>query len=979
MTAFAKARGAWPALAVAAAAAIAGAVGFAEARRGGPRSTAWVTGAFSPRVPADDAAEAEAALSRDAVLREERFFEAVQPGRAFASTRVSQAEIEAGRWSADEVFALGAQLFHLTFTREVGLGARDLPPLVRFHKGRRGGPDAFRCDSCHWRGGPAGAGDAADDAYLDGDGNAQSSALGRNPIALAGAGVVEMLASEMNAELAAERAALRSRARWRGKARGELSAKGVSFGQVTVSADGSVDGRELAGVDTDLVIKPFGWKGNVPTLRDAVEDALLIHHGMESVYLVKTAPRERMGPFGGANPDGDGVSREIEEGQVTALTLFVAMQEIPQVGTPVDANMTVLMAEGRTQFVTLGCAACHVPSLPLASTVFRLPSREAGRDLGLRSGRRRGGAAPREGGRRRSGRARLPLQRSEAARSRAGARRAAAGPGRGRSDVPHAPAVGRGAQSAVPARRAGGDDGGRHPAPRRGGAGGAGRVCRAEGLGEGAGAGVPDVADPGEAAGGAVRAPPCLLLALAACARATPHPPAAACPPNRRADSGACCATWTLPEAGACLSRPWSHTDATGELGARLRGLALGGDGLGVAVWEVPLPGRPSLEIGEELSPGVWASRNPTRALAGADAAPAVAVGSDGAALVTWVHQGGPSGVVASERDADGGWRDPAPGEVRSFAPGGIEPWAAVAPGGEQFLVWCQQTRTGWGVSVAHRASARSAWEAPRGAEDVVSPDILFANQPQIAVDARGDALVAWYQSEGVPLMTYVSERRAPAGTFSRPGARDYLSAFGAPVDSDPVANPKPALGPHGEAAVVWVQENGAGATPVYLATRGADEGWTRPQFLGDSFSRPAGAARNARAAFGPGGELYVVWAQSEAPGNAILAARRGADGRWVNPGRDPVRLSSPQRNAWAPALAAGPEGGVIAVWVEAWSKHDERVAVRRTGGDRPGWEALEWLSGPGRPGTPAVAMGPRDRAIVGWAAEGRVVFASVD
>jgi len=470
-----------------------------------------------------------------------------------------------------------------------------------------------------------------------------------------------------------------------------------------------------------------------------------------------------------------------------------------------------------------------------------------------------------------------------------------------------------------------------------------------------------------------------LLLALTACSRKAPT-----CAPARRATSGECCATWTLPEAGACLSRPWSMPvagEATGTPGARLRGLALGGiGGLGIAVWEVALPGRPTVEVGEETSPGRWASHNPTQGLEGADAAPAVAAGPDGAALVSWVHRGGgTSGVVASERAPSGAWREPAPGEVRSFAPGGIEPWAAVAPTGEQFLVWCQQTGTGWGVSVAHRASAAAGWEMPRGAEDVVSPAILFANQPQIAVNAGGDALVAWYQSEGVPLMTYLSERRGPAGTFSRPGPREYVSAFGAPVDSDPVANPKPALGPRGEAAVVWVQENGAGATPVYVATRDASGAWTKPRDLGDAFSRVGGVARSAQAAFGPGGELYVIWAQRDAPGNAILAARRGADGRWINGGREAVRLSSLERDAWGPTLAVGPEGGVIAAWVEGWAKRDERIAVRRTGGDRPAWEALEWLSGAGHAGAPLAAMGPRDRTVVGWVSAGRVVFARVE
>ena len=48
----------------------------------------------------------------------------------------------------------------------------------------------------------------------------------------------------------------------------------------------------------------------------------------------------------------------------------------------------------------------------------------------------------------------------------------------------------------------------------------------------------------------------------------------------------------------------------------------------------------------------------------------------------------------------------------------------------------------------------------PLGASLRVSPPVLFANQPQIALGFGGEALVAWYQSEGAPLMTYASQRR---------------------------------------------------------------------------------------------------------------------------------------------------------------------------------------------------------------------------
>jgi hypothetical protein len=335
--------------------------------------------AFSTALAADPRDQTLRALERDAWRREERFFDAASPGLLFRSTRVPEAEIEAGAWTPEQLFRVGAQLFDLTFTPEMGFGGKDLPAIARFQRGRRGGPDARRCAACHLRGGPAGSGDAADNAYLDGDGDAQSSALERNPVALAGVGLVELLAREMNAELAGQRDALIEAAKAAGAPRrAEVSAKGVAFGTIEVRPDGTLDTSGLRGVDPDLVIKPFGWKGNLPTLRDTVEDELLTHHGMESEHLVATAPPERVGPFGGRDPDGDGVTDEISEGQVTALTLFAAMQEVPIAVPPVHPLETPLWVKGRASFEKLGCAACHVPVLRLASARFVLASRGGG-------------------------------------------------------------------------------------------------------------------------------------------------------------------------------------------------------------------------------------------------------------------------------------------------------------------------------------------------------------------------------------------------------------------------------------------------------------------------------------------------------------------------------------------------------------------------------------------------------------------------
>lgn len=346
---------------------------------GDGKGTAAALHMFSTELPSDPRAEAVAALERDAFRREQRFLDAAKPGHLFAATQVPEAEIENGLWPPEQLFEIGGQLFNHVFTRDIGFGARDLPPLARFHTHRRGGPDANKCATCHWRGGPQGGGDAADAAYLDGDGNSQSTTLARNPIALMGEGFVEILATEMNAELAAAKKALASKAKSSGKAaRGEIKAKGVSFGFLTVKPDGSADTGEVVGIDGDLVIKPFGWKGNMASIRDAVEDALLIHHGMQSDHLVATAKPDRIGPFGGLDPDGDGVVSEIKEGQVTALTLFMAMQEVPQIVMPPDSNTALMWADGRARFDSLGCSSCHVSSLVVDKTTFSLASRTGG-------------------------------------------------------------------------------------------------------------------------------------------------------------------------------------------------------------------------------------------------------------------------------------------------------------------------------------------------------------------------------------------------------------------------------------------------------------------------------------------------------------------------------------------------------------------------------------------------------------------------
>jgi cytochrome c551/c552 len=79
--------------------------------------------------------------------------------------------------------------------------------------------------------------------------------------------------------------------------------------------------------------------------------------------------------FGGApewyNPDGDGVSREIEEGSVTAVAVYLAMLEAPVILPPKSPALLDRWAQGSALFDRIGCAGCHVRSLHLDDPVWR--------------------------------------------------------------------------------------------------------------------------------------------------------------------------------------------------------------------------------------------------------------------------------------------------------------------------------------------------------------------------------------------------------------------------------------------------------------------------------------------------------------------------------------------------------------------------------------------------------------------------------
>ncbi len=279
----------------------------------------------------------------------------------------------------------GRQLFKAKFTTADGAGRPKATQAIiptRRKSGvnppfsRTSGPDSNSCFGCHNDPVAGGAGDDVSNAFVsEGFESAQfdntdpSFSSERHTIALMGAGLIELLAREMTADLQAIRSdAVKRASASEADVRADLVSKGVRFGWIVAHPDGMVELESVDGVDADLIVRPFSRKGVFASLRQFTINALNAHHGMEAV--------ERFGVRWTGSHDfaESGVPDAMTTGDVSALVAFQATLPPPTVKIDLPDDWRRAAAEGAKQFDAIGCASCHVKTLPLKSLVFTDPA-----------------------------------------------------------------------------------------------------------------------------------------------------------------------------------------------------------------------------------------------------------------------------------------------------------------------------------------------------------------------------------------------------------------------------------------------------------------------------------------------------------------------------------------------------------------------------------------------------------------------------
>lgn len=276
---------------------------------------------------------------------------------------------------------------------------------------RATGPNAAACNECHSKPTEDGSGVAVANVHRDPEGSATlGHFIQRNTPHVLAMGATQRLAEEMTDELANAVAAAKAACTTPGcMATRVISAKGVSFGTIVFKraastvdppacppsalgpflsaaecASGlSLDMSAVKGISTDLIVRPFQWKGSVNFIRDFNRGASLNEIGMGAVEVVGDT----------VDHDFDGVGNEMLVGDQTGLAVYVAAlprpttrQEINALhqrfptndalvlDPPFTAAENASIGRGGARFTAVGCATCHIPSLTINNATFTEPS-----------------------------------------------------------------------------------------------------------------------------------------------------------------------------------------------------------------------------------------------------------------------------------------------------------------------------------------------------------------------------------------------------------------------------------------------------------------------------------------------------------------------------------------------------------------------------------------------------------------------------
>ncbi|QRN98460.1 Ig-like domain-containing protein [Archangium violaceum] len=325
---------------------------------------------------------------------------------------------------------------------------------------------------------------------------------------------------------------------------------------------------------------------------------------------------------------------------------------------------------------------------------------------------------------------------------------------------------------------------------------------------------------------------------------------------------------------------------------------------------------------------------------------PDVALDGQGQALAVWV-QGTSSGAFrpfASRSEAYAGW-EPAR-ELDTVHPGDAEhPAVAVNESGFGVAVW--ELHDGAQVDLyAAEYTPGTGWGRPHLLESGAGP----VSTPRVGVDAQGNVLVVWRQSDGTAESLWAT-RLVQGGGWSSPLLLE--------AEAGATSVPALAVEKSGQALAAWLQPDSGGSMRVRASRFVPGSGWTPPEQAADF-----GAGASVAAALSANGSAVLVFRGADlASGAPSVQASRFVPGEGWSAA---TLLGSATSGGDEPAVAIDRWGRAVAAWTAPGDVSASRLSLQRFTPE-DGWQPVEVTTG--RASQPSVAADGQGNFHIVWVA----------
>ena len=311
---------------------------------------------------------------------------------------------------------------------------------------------------------------------------------------------------------------------------------------------------------------------------------------------------------------------------------------------------------------------------------------------------------------------------------------------------------------------------------------------------------------------------------------------------------------------------------------------------------------------------GTWQAPVDLSAAGQHASSPQVAVDAHGNTVAVWYRFTGPdtgpstgSIVQGAVRPAGGTWQAPV-----DLAVGGNVFAAQLAVGaqGDAVAVWNRASGARSFVVQGAVRAANGAWQEP------ITLSAAGGNpgNPQVAVDAHGNAIAVWSRSS--------DSSSSVVQSAVRPARQNWQAPVELAVDA---ASADVAISPHGNAFAVWHDSRGIAQS----AMRSADGSWQAPVDL----SAPGQDALETQVAADAHGNAVAIWQRSNGTNQIVQSATYRAPGPQVT--RLRLSPSTLRASRWGPTVQAATAPTATQVSYELNAAASVRFTLQRYRGGR--------------------------------------------